>query len=355
MDTTFGILAPELQRAARPDSSREAFEPLALDREMRIAVIGSGKAAEYHLKALGGIRGAKVACLVNRGRSDPGPLMRAHGIAEHYTDLGEAIRKCRVEAAIVCVTWTSTREVSIVLMEAGIHALIEKPLGTCVEEAGAIRLASEQSGVVARTAYNRRFFTASLAACDFVSSYGRPYAVTVEAPESLAKVRSDKYEAGEIGERLVKVTTHAIDFFTLFCGRHRSISGPEASRCLDGQPIDFTNLITFENGTTGVFLSHWRSPGDKTVTLHGLEYRVVINLSTNEVTFRTGKKDKGLSQPGVFDKKFKAGVYLQDYEFLRAVESRGAAALPAASIEAGYETMRLAEGIQALALASRPA
>lgn len=354
MHTPIRSLTPEFKRAAFAGSREATCAPLELDREVRIAIIGSGKAAEYHLKALTGIGGAKVACLVNRGRSDPGPLMKAYGIAEHYTDVRDALNKCRFDAAIVGVTWTSTCEVSTLLMEAGIHVLIEKPLGACTEQAEAIRAALGRAGVVARTAYNRRFFTASLAACDFVSVYGKPYAMTVEAPENIAKVRSDKYDEGEIGDRLVKVTTHAIDFFTLFAGRHRSISAPAGGRFLDGQPIDFSNLITFEDGTTGVFLSHWRSPGDRTVTLHGVGYRAVINLTTNEATLLCGKKDKGPIRAGAYDRKFKAGIYLQNYEFLKSALSGREAAFPAASIEAGYETMRLAEGIQKLALAARP-
>jgi myo-inositol 2-dehydrogenase / D-chiro-inositol 1-dehydrogenase len=346
MHDTILSLPAELRDAALGQPAQGAFKPLSLGRSLRVAVVGSGKAAAYHLKALSAIDGVELACLVNRGRSDPTPLMEAHGIQEHYTDLNQALAKCRFDAAIACVTWTSTQEVAMSLMRAGIPVLIEKPLGTCLEQSKAIRTASESSRVPACVGYNRRFYTATLAACEFVSIYGAPYSVTVEAPENLDKLGGDKYGDDEIGDRLIKNTTHAIDMFTLFSGSHRALSGPGSRRSLDGYPIDFVRQMSFENGTTGVFLSHWRSPGDWIVTLYGPGYRATINLTENSATFVIGKRAPKPIPPCVFDRKFKAGVYLQNYHFLKAVADGNAVARPAASIASGCETMRLAEAIR---------
>ena len=105
-------------------------------------------------------------------------------------------------------------------------------------------------------------------------------------------------------------------------------------------------LIGFENGCTGSFVSHWRSPGERCVTLYGTDYRIDIDLDANQASILVGT-DRLRAPRSSEDMRFKAGVYLQDLRYLEAVARNGAPPRPLATLEDGLQTLRLAEAILA--------
>ena len=337
---TLGTRALRTVHRIRSESRR-------LDGPIRIAMIGTGKAARYHLEALEEIRGATVACIVNRGGSDPSSLMERHRIPKCHVGIEKALAEGGFEVAIVAVTASSTFAVSKALMERDIHCLIEKPLGVSVEEADALRACAARSNVTSAVAFNRRCYSSVLRAAKYVEALGHPYAIHVDSPERLAKIRSSKDQAVLAKTRIVTNTCHSIDLLTAFAGDHEAVVSSGQAKYFDGIRTDYSGMIHFRKGQLGIFSSHWSSPGDRVVTLYGRDYRLEINLSKNILIAAHGKKVRTF-QPSGTDRAFKAGVYLQDAEFLAAALARVPVRAPLATLDEAYETQRLAHALMGL-------
>ncbi len=106
-------------------------------------------------------------------------------------------------------------------------------------------------------------------------------------------------------------------------------------------PVDYSALIRFRKGQSGQFSSHWSSPGARTVDLYGRGYKLAIDMVRNELRVMQGRKVVKIG-PDRVDRIFKAGVYLQDSEFLAAALAGEPVAPPLASVEEAYQTQRLA-------------
>ena len=290
-----------------------------LSRKVTVAMIGSGKAAKYHLRVLGNIENVDVCCIVNRGSNKPESLMKSYGIKKYYNSLDLAISDSNFEAAIVCVSPSSTFSVSKTLMNRGICCLIEKPLGLNIKEAEKLNKYSNQSKLVNVVGYNRRFFSSVLTANKIINEFGLPYSIHIDCFEDIISL-FNKYESSDIKKRFITNTTHGIDMLTLFGGEHVDVTGPRFSKFYNDIKSDFINIISFKSGQTGTLLSHWRSPSHWSLSLFGDDYRINIDLSNNDIEFYyRGFKQSVETFSNIYDKLFKAGVYLQDYYFLCSV------------------------------------
>jgi predicted dehydrogenase len=250
------------------------------------------------------------------------------------------------DAAIIAVSWTSICDVATAFLEAGVHCLIEKPLGATVEGAAELRDCAMRSRATSAVGYNRRCYSAVLEAVRYVDALGTPYAIHVDSPERLDKIRISAEPVDETRVRIVTNTCHAIDLFTVFAGEHESVATAGVTHTSGDVPIDYSALIRFRKGQTGQFSSHWSSPGDRVVTLYGRGYKLTIDTVRNQLTVMRGKKVKKIG-PSRLDRTFKAGVYLQDSQFLAAALAGVPVCAPLASVEDAFQTQRLACGLLA--------
>jgi predicted dehydrogenase len=318
------------------------LETRALSRPVKIAVIGSGKAASYHLDALSRIGNLEVACIVNRGRSDASHLLKRYRISTHYDSLSDALDRREFEAALVAVSIPSTAEVTYSLAKSGVRCLVEKPLALNTRESEKLcQLDSQNRHSVA---YNRRFYSSVLRARELIDAFGIPYSAHIEASEDMYKILAASGE-DDLTSRLITNTTHALDLFTLFLGKAVDTKAMHARRFLGNVPISFQSSSRFENGCTGTFVSHWQSPSNWLVSLYGDQYQITIDLNQNECRARVGKKLMKYG-PNVEDRCLKAGVYLQDWNFFEAVARDESPPLPLCSFIEAHETLALAESIQ---------
>ena len=147
--------------------------------------------------------------------------------------------------------------------------------------------------------------------------------------------------------RIVTNACHSIDLFTVFAGEHEAVVSSGQGITFDGIRVDYTGMIRFRKGQLGVFSSHWSSPGDRVVTLYGRDYRLEINLSKNKLLAAHGKTVRTFRPSGT-DRVFKAGVYLQDAQFLAAALAGVPIGAPLATLEEAFETQRLAHALMDL-------
>ena len=121
-----------------------------------LAVIGCGAVvAERHLPALARI-GWRPCVLIDRNRERAVKLARrckARRVVEDVSELAAG----EVQAALVATNMASHAELSLPLLERGIHLFVEKPLATSAAQAQAMVEAAAKTGACLAVGHKRRF------------------------------------------------------------------------------------------------------------------------------------------------------------------------------------------------------
>ena len=123
----------------------------------RVIVIGSGFIAGEHLSALNQLPDAEVAGIVDLDPGRAAAAARAAGGVPWGTDLAAAITDWSADAAIVCTPNFTHPAIGRTLAEAGVHALIEKPLAITPGEAAELVELFEGRGLVLSAAHTHRY------------------------------------------------------------------------------------------------------------------------------------------------------------------------------------------------------
>jgi len=106
-----------------------------MSEALRLGLIGCGEVTrDRHLPALQSFEGARVVALCD---PDPARLAEAAGRVgnpRRYTHASALLEDADVEAVAICVPADSHVELAIAALEAGKHALVEKPLALSLDE-----------------------------------------------------------------------------------------------------------------------------------------------------------------------------------------------------------------------------
>jgi predicted dehydrogenase len=125
-------------------------------RPIRVGLVGAGAAAEgIHLPALARTRTVDTVAIVDPSDERVELMKKKFGIPVSYRDHRELIP--HVDAAIVGVPHQYHAPVTIDLLEAGIHVLVEKPMALSTVECDAMIDASRRSGACLAVGLLRRF------------------------------------------------------------------------------------------------------------------------------------------------------------------------------------------------------
>ncbi len=141
---------------------------------IRVAVVGAGKMGTYHAKILGRTPGVDLVgvCDTNVWRAQLAAWQSNTVAVRDYKDvLG------RVDAVVIAVPTPMHHEVGLAALNAGAHALIEKPIASSVEQARELLALSESRKLVLQVGHIERFNPAVLEAVKHIRD---PRYITVE-------------------------------------------------------------------------------------------------------------------------------------------------------------------------------
>lgn len=142
-----------------------------MNRELGIAVVGTGFVANMHLAALAKLPGVRVAGVVD---VDPGRAQAAaRGAGSRWTtSLDELLTWQDVDGCIVCTPNDTHAAIGQAIGAAGKHLMMEKPLTIDVSSAAFLVRAFDTRGLVLMAAHSHRF-----------SDYGRVVKQTLDSGE----------------------------------------------------------------------------------------------------------------------------------------------------------------------------
>jgi len=245
--------------------------------ELRAGLIGLGMMGRHHARVLKSLPGVRLVAV-----ADPGG--DAHGAAAGF-DVGLSVQHlidAGLDYAVVAVPTSLHEEIGLALADAGIHALIEKPLAGTAEEAARLADAFARNGLVGAVGHIERYNPAlrSLRARLEQGALGEVYQVSTRRqgpfPPRIADVGVVK-----------DLATHDIDLTAWVAqAPYRSVSAHTAVK--SGRAYE--DLVAFvgvlEGGIIASHLVNWLSPlKERSTVVTGELGTLVADTLTADLTY----------------------------------------------------------------------
>jgi predicted dehydrogenase len=126
-----------------------------LSKPIRVASIGAGYFGRFHAKQYAANPKAKLVAVVDLDQAKAKTVAKEFGAETTFADVRELIGK--VDAASVACATAQHYEVAKLLLENGIHVLIEKPITHSVETGAELAGLAESKGLTLQVGHIERF------------------------------------------------------------------------------------------------------------------------------------------------------------------------------------------------------
>jgi len=235
-----------------------------------IAILGCGKVAHLHAKAIKNLSNAKLVAVWSRTSKTAAEFAGIYGV-KAYEDIAQMVKESSVDLAIVCTPHPFHREPSLKAAKAGAHLLVEKPLASTLEDCDAIIETCAASRVKLGVISQRRWYAPVKRVKEAINSgkIGKPVLGTINM---LGWRDKNYYDADawrgtwalEGGGVLVNQAPHQLDILLWFMGEVEEVYG--LWRNLNHPYIEVEDtavaILRFKNGGIGnIIVSNSQKPG----------------------------------------------------------------------------------------------
>ena len=236
----------------------------------KIAIIGCGKVAHLHAKAIGNLPNATLVAVWSRTAESAGKFAETYG-AKPYSDIDTMVRENSIDLVIVCNPHPYHKAVSVAAARAGANVLVEKPLASTLEDCDAIINECKRSGVHLGVVSQRRWYAPVQRVHKAIDDgkIGMPALGTINMLgwRDKAYYDADPWRGTwdmEGGGVLVNQAPHQLDILLWLMGEVDEVYGV---RCNLNHPyieVEDTALaiVKFKNGGVGnIIVSNSQKPG----------------------------------------------------------------------------------------------
>lgn len=229
---------------------------------VRIGIIGCGKVADLHARALGACAHADFRAVCSRSLPKAEAFAARYGV-RGYADVGAMIAKEALQAVIVCTPHPAHREPTLHAAAAGAHVLVEKPLASTLADCDAMIAACRTADVRLGMVSQRRFYPPCRRMKQAIEDgkIGTPVlgAATLLGWRDHAYYRSDPWRgtwAQEGGGVLVNQAPHQLDLLQWYMGPIAELFGYWENLNHPSIEVEDTAVavIRFRNGGLGTLL-----------------------------------------------------------------------------------------------------
>jgi UDP-N-acetyl-2-amino-2-deoxyglucuronate dehydrogenase len=199
--------------------------------KLRFALVGYGKVAELHAKAIAESGNSTLVAVCGRDPEKSRRFAERHHI-QARASIAEMVEKDRIEAVLIVTPHPSHKVQAVEAAEAGCHVLVEKPMALCVADCEAMIAASKAAGKILGVVSQRRWYPAVQRIRKAIDCgvLGQPALaqVTMLGWRDEAYYRSDPWRGQwktEGGGVLVNQAPHQLDLLAWFMGPAREVKG----------------------------------------------------------------------------------------------------------------------------------
>ncbi len=275
----------------------------------KVAILGCGKVAHLHAKAVQNLPNAKLAGVWSR-TTKSAEIFAAQYKIPFYIEIQKLIQQEKVELVIVCTPHPFHLEPVLEAAIAGANVLVEKPLASTLEDSDIIISACKKAGVKLGVISQRRWYepVKRIKAAIDAGKIGKPVLGTINM---LGWRDKEYYDADEWrgswkmegGGVLVNQAPHQLDILLWYMGEIDEVYGQW--RNLNHPYIEVEDtavaIIKFKNGGIGnIVVSNSEKPGIYgKVQVHGENGASVGVQTDGGAMFIAGRS--GILEPPVND------------------------------------------------------
>ncbi|GAB1452549.1 Gfo/Idh/MocA family oxidoreductase [Draconibacterium sp.] len=240
------------------------------DSPFNIAILGCGKVAHLHAKAIQNLENAKLAGVWSRSKSTAEKFATDYQVS-FYTEIGKFIIDEKVDLVIVCTPHPFHLQPALEAAKAGANVLVEKPLASTLEDSDKIIEACKNAGVKLGVISQRRWYEPVMRVKNAIEKgkIGKPVFGTI----NMLGWRDKKYYDSdewrgtwkmEGGGVLVNQAPHQLDLFLWFMGEIDEVYG--LWKNLNHPYIEVEDtavaIVKFKSGAIGnIIVSNSQKPG----------------------------------------------------------------------------------------------
>ncbi len=281
--------------------------------QVNVALIGCGRVAEVHAKALCALPQTNLAAVVDVKPERAERFGKVYNNrARVLTDYHEALADPEIDAVEICTPHYLHPEIAINAVRAGKHVLTEKPMAISVAAADEMIAEAKKAQVKLGVIFQNRYNDASVAVKDAIED-GR-LGKLLGSRLFLTWNRSDDYYRGsdwkgtwdkEGGGVLIDQAIHTMDLMQWFMGDIDQIEAKYYTRAHDYISVDDVaeGTLKFANGAVGFIYANCAYPYDAPIFLevygqkglaqiHGDVATITVGNETTTVV-QTADKDVG--------------------------------------------------------------
>ena len=252
---------------------------------LKTAFVGAGgRAQSAHYPSVDRLDDARIEAVSELDESRMGEVVDRYGIPQAFGDYREMIDAVSPDLVYVIMGEEYMAPIAIDCMNAGRNVFIEKPAGASPEESQALLEAAEANGVVCAVGFQRRFADVTREAMRLVGDAGG-------ATLAVGEFHKDMVGAPKPPRTTIwNDVCHAVDLIRYMAGSEvADATAFQDARGTDWRN-DFTALMRFRNGATGVLLAN-RSSGGRTLRseLHGIGVGCYMRIPERIEVFRAAR------------------------------------------------------------------
>jgi UDP-N-acetyl-2-amino-2-deoxyglucuronate dehydrogenase len=235
-----------------------------------VAIIGPGKVAHTHARAVQCLPQARLVAVAGRDASRTAAFAEQYG-ARAFTDLEALVADPEVQAVILTTPHPAHPEAAVLAARAGVHVLVEKPMATTVAGCDQMLAAAEAGGVRLGVISQRRWYEPVQRVHQAIQAerIGKPILgiVTVlgwRGPEYYAMDAWRGRWDTEGGGVLVNQTSHQLDLIQWLLGPVEELFGYWSNLNHPYIEVEDTAVVAlrFHSGALGnIVVSNSQNPG----------------------------------------------------------------------------------------------
>ena len=323
---------------------------------VRVAVIGAGFIADYHLAALATVPQADVCAIASRSADKAQALARRWGVALATVDVDRVLARADVDAVIITTPDDTHEELAIRAFEAGKAVLLQKPMATNSAACRRTIAAARGAGVDLQVSFMHRYFEEVVRTGTLIAegAIGRIESVRIRNATPGPDWSDWFFKRDRIGGGAVlQLGTHGIDLVEHLFGAIDAVSAHTATlratrRLADGREVPVENpdsaWATYSLAS-GAVASHEISMIEQQGTdrfrmeIYGSEGVIWLRSELGALASRRGGSDSWLKLP-LPEPPFGQRQHRRWLQGLLGVEPREETA------RAGLRTLLVAEAIE---------
>jgi predicted dehydrogenase len=241
--------------------------------KVKTAIIGCGKVAHIHAKALKNLHYSQFTSVCSRTRDKAKKFASQYGV-KPYTDVEKMISESGVEAVLICTPHPAHAEPAVKAAECGAHILVEKPLASSLKDCDLMIEAARKAKVKLSVISQRRLYSPSLRVKKAIVD-GRLGEPVLGVANLFGWRDKNYYESdpwrgswkGEGGGVLVNQAPHQLDLLLWYMGEIEELYGYWSNFNHPYIEVEdtATAVIKFKSGALGnIIVSNSQNPA-----LHG--------------------------------------------------------------------------------------